>query len=129
MRTIQSRKDENLVKAAKQILKKALADERNPHLALLAWRKTPTEDLPMEDVQETFTQPRKAIETETTHRSKNKKKPNGEGKNGAVIKEVNPNSTQKTWRKKVCHKTVVARLYELISKQKAETLQHQQKKS
>ena len=72
MRTIQSRKDENLVTAAKQILKKALADERNPHLALLAWRKTPTEYLPMEDVQETFTQPRKAIETETTRRSKNK---------------------------------------------------------
>ena len=26
-----------------------------------------------------------------------------------------PNSTQKTWRKRVCHETLVTRLYELIS--------------
>ena len=44
-------KVENSVKTAKKILKKAQADKRDPYLALLAWRNTPTEGLNSSPVQ------------------------------------------------------------------------------
>jgi transposase InsO family protein len=44
-------KVENSVKTAKKILKKAQPDKRDPYLALLAWRNTPTEGLNSSPVQ------------------------------------------------------------------------------
>ena len=44
-------KVENAVKTAKRILKKAQADNRDPYLALLDWRNTPTEGLHSSPVQ------------------------------------------------------------------------------
>ena len=44
-------KVKSAVKTAKKILKKAQEDKRDPYLALLAWRNTPTEGLDSSPVQ------------------------------------------------------------------------------
>ena len=132
-------KVENSVKTAKQILKKAQADKKDPYLALLAWRNTPTEGLNSSPVQRLMgRRTRTRLPTSTkllnpklpsrvkqqveTKRRKQARYYNRGSKQlpelqpGDVVRiRPDPNSTHKTWRKGVCHEKVAPRSYEVMS--------------
>ena len=130
-------KVENAVKTAKRILKKAQADNRDPYLALLDWRNTPTEGLHSSPVQRLMGRrtrtllptsakllkpklPSRVKESLTKKRMKQAyyynrgAKALPELKQGNVIRiRPEPNNRQKTWRKGISNKKVGVRSYEV----------------
>jgi hypothetical protein len=120
-------------------LKKSQADKRDPYLALLTWRNTPTEGLNSSPVQRLMGRrtrtplptsanllkpklPCMVKEQVTNKRRKQARyynrgsKPLPELKPGDVVRiRPDPNSSYKTWRSGVCNEKVAPRSYEVTS--------------
>ena len=121
-------KVENAVKTAKKILKKAQEDKRDPYLALLAWRNTPTEGLNSSAVQRLMGRRTRTLlptsasllklkvpgmvkKQQTNKRRKQASLFNQESKSlsdlkpGDIVRiRTKPDTTNKTWEKGVCKK-------------------------
>ena len=133
-------KVENAVKTAKKILKKAQEDKRDPYLALLAWRNTPTEGLDSSPVQRlmgrrtrtllptsaSLLKPKVPVMVKKQLTNKRRKQASlfnrgskslSELKPGDTVR-MRPDTTNKTWRKGVCKKKVAPRSYEVVSEGK-----------
>ena len=135
-------KVENAVKTAKKILKKAQEDKRDPYLALLAWRNTPTEGLDSSPVQRLMGRRTRTllptlasllkpkvpgmVKKQLTNKRRKQaslfkqgSKSLSELKPGDIVR-VRPetDTTNKTWRKGVCKTKVAPRSYEVVSEGK-----------
>ena len=131
-------KVENAVKTAKRLLKKAQADNRDPYLALLDWRNTPTESLNSSPVQRLMgrrtrttlpitakllkPKPADNVQELLTHKRAKQARYYNRGakqlpelKQGDVIRmRPESNNRQKSWKKGVCSKKVGPRSYEVV---------------
>ena len=132
-------KVEKAVSTAKRILKKAKADHRDPYLALLDWRNTPTEGLQSSPAQRlmgrrtrtllptatSLLMPqlvKSATRSLTRNRRKQAKYYNKGSRELKQLKALgdvvrvrpDPTDASKRWKKAVCLKEVAPRSYEVV---------------